>query len=99
MSFEESDFPITRDSDYVHRKWREFEKEVLPADAPPDQRTCMRHAFFAGCLVVLSRVSAIGEDDELSVEDGVDILSDMYTEVVAYEAANRGDGPLNLRRI
>jgi hypothetical protein len=95
----DADFPVTRDPHYLFNKWKEFEERVLPADADDVQRTCMRHAFFAGCVVVLSRVNGIGEDDELSVEDGVDILSDMYTETVAYEAANRGDGPLNLRRI
>lgn len=45
----------------VTQAWEEFRRQVIPADAGPNQLASMRMAFFAGYFQLLTDTHAISE--------------------------------------
>jgi hypothetical protein len=68
----------------IAAKWADFEKTVVPATAPPVQRTEMRRSFYAGAISVLNITTELGED-HISEEAGAAILDGLCDEARMYE--------------
>jgi len=71
--------------------WASFEKDILPANAPPVQRQEMRRAFYAGSFGVLTAMLHVVGSNEVGMEEGVLILDRLYNECKAF-AARVGEG-------
>lgn len=76
---------------YLDQCWREYERTVLPKDAPAIQRLECRRAFFAGAAslygVVMKNLSP-GEDN---TEADMAMMLDVHNELMAC-AADAGTG-------
>lgn len=70
----------------IGKSWKGFADVVLSARTPEAQRTDMRRAFFAGSQALLDVYKRIGEDD-ISEEDGVEILNGIHEELIAFAAS------------
>jgi hypothetical protein len=57
----------------VAERWQEFALGVINVDAPPEQRSEMRRAFFAGAYSILGVCMGISEDS-VSEDQGIEIL-------------------------
>jgi hypothetical protein len=57
----------------IAEAWQDYERQVLPADAVPEQRSQLKMAFYAGAAVIMEINQRIGEPD-ISEDGGVRIL-------------------------
>lgn len=64
----------------IREAWECYNRDVLPRDAPPVQRSECRRAFYSGAQALLGIVACIG-DDSVSEADGVGILEGLRGEL------------------
>lgn len=58
-------------------EWRSFERDVVPANAPPVQREECRRAFYAGAAAMRKAVfDAVDDRDDTRCEDNLKRLDD-----------------------
>lgn len=67
----------------IASEWNNFEKAVIPSNAPLVQRKEMRRAFYAGAWAILQAAKELG-DDSISEEAGVVALEAMEVEFVEF---------------
>ncbi len=67
----------------IRSSWALFEKNVLPKNAPPIQRTEMRKAYYGGAMAVLNALERIGEPD-IGEQQGVEFLSMLKNEIIEF---------------
>lgn len=61
---------ILDDADPMEAAWRNFARTLIPADAPPSQRSEMRKAFYGGAAMMFEAiVNGTDEDHEPTAED------------------------------
>lgn len=65
--------------------WRSYQREVLPADAPAIQVQECRRAFYGGLKAGLALLLTIG-DDEITEDQGADLLEALLRECRAFQA-------------
>lgn len=64
----------------IAREWRDFNRRVIPPDAPAVQRSEMRRAFYAGVQVMMGIARGLG-DPSVSEEAGVAVLEGIEAEM------------------
>jgi hypothetical protein len=69
----------------IEKEWLDFEKRVVPKNAPAVQRQEMRRAFYAGVSSVLNIAFALGDDD-ISEDEGAAVLESMRQECIEFVA-------------
>lgn len=65
--------------------WDSFERDVIPRNAPPVQRSEMRNAFYAGAWSVIAEL--MGIDHGVPDEVGIAIMDGLHRECVEYQRA------------
>lgn len=64
-------------------QWEEYDRRVIPLNAPPTQRREMRRAFYAGAVALFSLVQALGDED-ISEEAGAKALEALQAELESF---------------
>jgi hypothetical protein len=72
----------------IDEKWRSFEAEVVPKNAPPVQRIEMRRAFYAGAsgaLRLMTDLSDLSEDAAVLALEGLHEEARQFTRRVGVD--------------
>jgi hypothetical protein len=69
----------------IEKEWLDFEKRVMPKNAPAVQRQEMRRAFYAGVSSTLNIAFALGDDD-VGEDEGAAVLESMRQECIEFVA-------------
>jgi hypothetical protein len=69
----------------IEKEWLDFERRVMPKNAPAVQRQEMRRAFYAGVSTALIMAFALGDDDA-SEDEGAAVLESMHQECIEFAA-------------
>jgi hypothetical protein len=64
----------------IKQAWLDYQKKVLPKDAPPIQVRECQTAFYAGALVAKQKIISISEED-VSEEVGAMMMIDVHNEI------------------
>jgi hypothetical protein len=67
----------------VEKQWLEFERTVMPKNAPPIQRQEMKRAFYSGAFMLLQHLKH-GIEEDTTDDEGVDILESIEQECVDF---------------
>ena len=70
----------------IENAWKEFEKQVVPANAVPGQREAMRDAFKAGASMMFMHLAAMDGPEEQCVKHMDEIHAEIlgiYDEIKA----------------
>jgi hypothetical protein len=69
--------------------WKNFQGNVIPADAPPVQAREMRRAYYAGASVAISAIVNIGEGAPINRQVRIEALLAELTEFAALAQAGK----------
>jgi hypothetical protein len=67
----------------IEQEWQEFEKKIMPKNAPEIQRKEMRRAFYAGAWTMLKLVQSLGADG-IPEEDAIGVLEEVDKECIEF---------------
>lgn len=65
-------------------EWRDFERQIMPKDAPRVQRVEMKRAWYAGAVTLFALVSGGFDADSEPTELDVAYLESISNEIEAY---------------
>lgn len=67
----------------VKDEWQEYALAVIPVDAPREQRTEMRRAFYAGMIAAIFLLDEASADG-INVDEGVQHLTRIKDELMQF---------------
>lgn len=71
-------------SDRVGDLWRSYERDVMPDDAGPNQRTETRRAFYAGVTSILGLMTIQLSPDREPTRADLSMMDEIADELVAF---------------
>lgn len=72
-------------------EWEEYRRSRIAAGADPAAVAESRPVFFAGALVVMMILGALGEEDTISVAEGERVLENLLEEIAHFAECAEGD--------
>jgi len=80
----------------IQQAWNDYLQAVIPAGAPAVQITESKRAFFAGALAAFTVYHEIAEP-EVSEDEGVERLTSLYQELMAFTDAVGTEREIEIR--
>ena len=81
----------------IEHEWQDFAAKVIPTIAPESvQYREMKNSFFAGAFIVSAALEQIGANPNITEEQGVNYLDEIYRETMShFKAIAKRDPQLN----
>jgi hypothetical protein len=77
--------PLDRRPGRLSQEWRKFAEHVLPADAPPIQKSESKRCFYAGAATMFGLITRGLTPDAEPTDEDVDRLEALYQELEAFK--------------